>query len=518
MTIDAATDRVRELRTTHALAVRRPASAAENDARRARAVRLFLVTGVLLLVAVAATLPFRALSLWVDACVVLSAIVAVRLHRQRPGVRAWRFMAIGLVLSAIANVTWDALLIAGAFGPRVETALIVVLVAGYPFMIAGATSLLPIRESFAGRGRWIDLLVFVVAGAAMVTALSGSDVFTLERLDAMNVLVAVAPLLTIAMLATSLRLVAHPARGIASYWYLVAAAFMVAAADMVYATSTLAGDTADTVASVIYGAMYLLIVAGLMDPSQRHLPRSAAADAEALVDLKTRLGRRDDGHALLVVLASQSVIPTVVGAALAARGDVSTGVLLAGIGAVGMLASLRVARLVSERERLQRRLEHAASHDRLTGLPNRGAFIGWAVQRTQPSTLLFLDLDGFKHVNDTWGHAAGDGLLVTIADRMRTIVDDAGVVARFAGDEFVVVVEQALPGSPRVRRLVENLERAVSEPVDVGAATVRVGVSIGVAELDVDDIDASLVQADTAMYSEKHTRSRRARVRDVDAA
>ena len=212
------------------------------------------------------------------------------------------------------------------------------------------------------------------------------------------------------------------------------------------------------------------------------------------------------------------MIPFVVGIGLTARGDASTGMLLIGIGALGMLAAMRVGRLVTDHERLQRRLEHEAAHDRLTSLPNRGEFVRWSLARTQQSTLLFLDLDGFKQVNDTWGHAAGDELLVTIAERISELAADRGIAARFAGDEFVLVFEGLHPDSVPVAQLVDDLRVSIARPVDVGAASVLVGVSIGVAELDVDDIDASRVLADASMYVDKRSRSTRDRAHAIDAA
>jgi diguanylate cyclase (GGDEF)-like protein/PAS domain S-box-containing protein len=167
---------------------------------------------------------------------------------------------------------------------------------------------------------------------------------------------------------------------------------------------------------------------------------------------------------------------------------------------------------VSWRRRLQDELSHRATHDELTGLPNRAVLVerlGASVDRLgggQMLAVLFCDLDGFKDINDGLGHAAGDQVLVAVARRLRQRCRSADVVARFGGDEFVVVLP--VPDVGRARATAERLVEALSEPITVGDAEVAPGASIGVTVVDRrppgdDPVGTLLRDADTAMYHAK---------------
>ncbi|WP_433717597.1 putative bifunctional diguanylate cyclase/phosphodiesterase [Actinoplanes sp. CA-051413] len=158
---------------------------------------------------------------------------------------------------------------------------------------------------------------------------------------------------------------------------------------------------------------------------------------------------------------------------------------------------------------LQEQLVHEAYHDALTGLASRALFRERTLEALarDPAgcgvAVLLLDLDGFKEINDSLGHAAGDALLVQIAARLRTAVRDGDTVARFGGDEFGVVIE-----SPTARADAESvagrIAAALEEPVRVGERDLRVAVSIGLAcGTDAGDIDQLLRNADLAMYRAK---------------
>src|SRR5262249_24867021 len=119
---------------------------------------------------------------------------------------------------------------------------------------------------------------------------------------------------------------------------------------------------------------------------------------------------------------------------------------IAGVDAVATLAGLAIERFRSERA-----LTKAASRDPLTGLPNRALFfdeVQRALERSartsQPCALLFIDIDGFKHINDALGHAAGDRVLADVAHRLVALLPVGSVVARLGGDEFTVLVEGAV--------------------------------------------------------------------------
>ncbi|WP_433219669.1 diguanylate cyclase domain-containing protein [Dactylosporangium sp. CS-047395] len=163
----------------------------------------------------------------------------------------------------------------------------------------------------------------------------------------------------------------------------------------------------------------------------------------------------------------------------------------------------------------QRRQEHAASHDALTGLANRRRLMdrihdaaGRVHRGGGPMAVLFLDLNGFKPVNDRHGHAAGDELLVAIANRLTTTVRGSDFVARVGGDEFVVLLED-IGSAARIPAVLERILESVAEPAPLSSGdTVAVTTAIGVTVVESPDEAATdperLVQlADEAMYRAK---------------
>ncbi len=161
--------------------------------------------------------------------------------------------------------------------------------------------------------------------------------------------------------------------------------------------------------------------------------------------------------------------------------------------------------------RAQEQLSYLAHHDVLTGLPNRALLderLDHELQRVRRSgqgvALMFIDLDGFKTINDSLGHAAGDRLLQEVARRLRASIRDADTAARLGGDEFVVVMtDLAQPEDAGV--LAGKLLTLLAEPVDVGGRRVTVSASIGVAVFPQDGGDRGtlMMAADSAMYAAK---------------
>jgi diguanylate cyclase (GGDEF)-like protein len=157
-------------------------------------------------------------------------------------------------------------------------------------------------------------------------------------------------------------------------------------------------------------------------------------------------------------------------------------------------------------------LRHLAFHDPLTGLANRILFydrVSHALlthgRAGETFAVFFLDLDGFKQVNDQWGHAAGDTVLCTVADRLRLGLRDSDTVARFGGDEFAVIVER-LAATGDAADTAARIVSAVQEPIDVGARTATVTASVGIAlNRPGDSADDLLREADIAMYTAKTT-------------
>jgi diguanylate cyclase (GGDEF)-like protein/PAS domain S-box-containing protein len=164
---------------------------------------------------------------------------------------------------------------------------------------------------------------------------------------------------------------------------------------------------------------------------------------------------------------------------------------------------------VVERELAQDRLTHHALHDPLTGLPNRVLLldrleVALAQRQRSGVALVFVDLDHFKLVNDSLGHAAGDALLTAAATRIRAVVRPGDTVARFGGDEFVVLAEPVIDERD-AEGLAERLAAALAEPFDLDGEEVFVTASIGIALASGADGDAHalLRDADAAMYRAK---------------
>ncbi|MGZ4726937.1 MAG: diguanylate cyclase [Acidimicrobiales bacterium] len=188
----------------------------------------------------------------------------------------------------------------------------------------------------------------------------------------------------------------------------------------------------------------------------------------------------------------------------------------------GVIVSARdVEELVAMQRMLEERnerLSHAVTHDQLTGLFSRRAFVDAvgdliALRRGRqgPGTsadvvVLFCDLDGFKDVNDSHGHAVGDRVLQEIAARLERGVRESDIVARYGGDEFTVLLGEDEPAAA-VSALVARLTGALTTPVTVDGVTTRVGVSIGVSRepADTAEVDSLLSAADAAMYNRKRS-------------
>jgi diguanylate cyclase (GGDEF)-like protein/PAS domain S-box-containing protein len=177
---------------------------------------------------------------------------------------------------------------------------------------------------------------------------------------------------------------------------------------------------------------------------------------------------------------------------------------------------------ITERKLADEEIAFLAHHDKLTGLPNRVFFeqalqlsIARARRNGMGVSVLFLDLDDFKRVNDSLGHHAGDHLLVELADRLRTCTRETDLVARQGGDEFLMLLSDLQPDPPAPRSdettanapkaVAERIRQALQEPFDLNGTQVRVSGSIGISFFPRDGLDTEtlLKNADAAMYQAK---------------
>ncbi len=169
-------------------------------------------------------------------------------------------------------------------------------------------------------------------------------------------------------------------------------------------------------------------------------------------------------------------------------------------------------RVVEERKTLEDQLIHRAFHDSLTGLANRGqlrgrirGFIAGETPGANVKSVLFIDLDDFKTVNDGFGHDAGDRLLIEVSDRLKRCVGAGDLVARLGGDEFAVLLDEAPGHSTAASTVAQRVIDALQEPFDVAGHRTRVSASIGIARQGASsaDADSLLMHADIAMYHAK---------------
>ncbi|KAB0266410.1 EAL and GGDEF domain-containing protein [Microvirga brassicacearum] len=169
---------------------------------------------------------------------------------------------------------------------------------------------------------------------------------------------------------------------------------------------------------------------------------------------------------------------------------------------------------VTQQRALASQMAHMAHHDALTDLPNRTLFrdrLEQAVSQAQRTggelAVLFGDLDRFKHVNDTLGHAVGDQVMVEAANRLKHCIGEGNTVSRWAGDEFGILLPRADTSATTVNDLAERIVSALAEPIHVEGYPdpVEIGISLGISlyPLDASDSDALMQSADVALYDVK---------------
>ncbi|MGU3435790.1 putative bifunctional diguanylate cyclase/phosphodiesterase [Actinomycetes bacterium M1A6_2h] len=266
------------------------------------------------------------------------------------------------------------------------------------------------------------------------------------------------------------------------------AAFFVG--DMAYAVSL--GERAQPptwVYQVAFGV-------GLVSFAAAALDRSMTGVAELPLLTPPRSPRR--GVVLLVLLALCALIPLVVTARNG--GDLVFRTVMLTL--IVMVTFLRGERALRRAQASEDRARHDAEHDSLTGLPNRAALAQRIGERDV--TILFVDLDNFKIVNDSYGHRVGDELIAAAASRIRTTVQPSDSVVRYSGDEFVVSTDlDRLEAESLARRIVDSVGR----PYVLGTITVYVTATVGIARGRGTDarggLDDVIRDADTAMYRAK---------------
>lgn len=380
----------------------------------------------------------------------------------------------------------------------------VVHVAAYPLLVAGLASLVGRDGSRAGTSALIDagILVIPVAITAWVTVIgpvaADATLSIAERITAVGYPIGdLLCLCVVARLVAGLdrdaRVESHPALAL-----LVVATAALLLSDLVTVRdivrdTTSPGGWSDALA--LGGFVALAVLAWTVSMRSVAHPRG-------LRQVSLSRGR------LVLLAAAALVTPGILWVQWLRGDELAVPLVLAGTAASFLLVIARMNQLMHEIERARRRLHFDATHDALTGLPNRQLFdmhLDRSLRSGRAGGVMFVDLDHFKDVNDTFGHQVGDEVLQQVADTLRAVIREDDLVARLSGDEFVVLVETADDTElfAIARRIVERLR--ITRMTAVGQVTVT--ASVGLARWDTDtgvhDAQQLVRTADDAMYRAK---------------
>ena len=442
-------------------------------------------------------------------------VVGVRMHRPARAL-AWYLMATAQLIWGVADMVgafYSDLLGEESF-PAPSDAIYLI---GYPVLGLGLL-LLGRERRRRGLAGLLDGAILVMALGLLTWVALAQPTLSALSVSAVAAAVSLAyPIFDVVLAAILVPLVGAPWGRTSSFWLLVGAVSALLLADVLAsALEQLTWASSDHL-EVIWMTSYLLWGVAALHPSMAQVPET------------TRESERGFSRTGLIALALALVMP---GALLAGKElvgqDIDVWPLVAGwvvicglvIARIGVaMAAMEQAR--AERERALIALAHQATHDALTGLANRAQaleLIRGALNRARRSgdvvALLYIDLDGFKQVNDTLGHAAGDQVLTIAGRRMQEGVRAGDAVARLGGDEFVVLLEPVADEASAVA-VAERLVAVLAEPIPLSSGReARIGASIGVT-VNTDlatDPERLLQEADHAVFRAKATGRGRAEV------
>ncbi len=430
----------------------------------------------------------------------MAILIGIRLHRPaRP--MPWILLSLSQLMFMLGDIIWMILAQLGE-SPFPSIADVAYL-AGYPLMIG--SFLLCVRIRIRGGDR-----TGVLDGLILATAVSLAGWIVLvrpaidETYDPLSLAVSMAyPIGDLLAFGVVIGLLATPGARTKSFVFLVTGVVAMFVADAVYAyVAPLDAYVDGGPLDLLWLVSYLTLGMAALHSSMREVAAPHPTPVAWLSPL--RLG--------LLALA------LLTGPVLVMLGNLSwtedVPVLAGGSAVLSLLVLVRLSTVVDTLDRdiatrrgLERELSFRALHDPLTGLPNRRRFLE-ALEAAlhspiRPLSVLYLDLDDFKSINDSLGHAAGDRLLAVVAGRLRGRLRDADLVARLGGDEFAVVMSGV--AATDAIRTADRLLAALDEPLDIDGHQVTTRASVGVVEVAEPEATAAgvLADADIAMYNAK---------------
>ena len=454
-------------------------------------------------------------ALFYDIVGFLSAIAIVLAVRARRPANAagWYCIAAGLALWMGGDFLWSLAEIRAVpiQYPSPSDAL---YMAGYVALIAGVVRLLPTgRRDLSSL---LDISIVVIAGAVVVWVFlaapyaGDSSLLFWEKVISLSY-----PLLDFALFAVVARFVLMAGRTSVSSTVFLAAASLVFVADLVYGIQLLDGSyVSGGLLDAGWLVAYVLFAVSAMHPSMSARTTTnpqAGSRMSRLWVVGSALFLMPTILALLALLSMPLHVPVMVGASM-----ITIALVLGRLGLLMRELRSKVIELearrhdldlaLDEREVLTQELFHNAHHDALTGLSGRSLFYTRAEQalsiRGATSALLFVDLDDFKMVNDTFGHHCGDQLLIQVADRLRSQLRFGDAVGRFGGDEFAVLLRQV--SNNKARQMADRIVETLRMPFELDDTIVAIGASVGGAiGGDGTGIDDLVSAADSAMYEAK---------------
>jgi len=431
----------------------------------------------------------------------LSAVIAVMfgIYRNRPAnMKAWLFVAAALFSFLTADVVYYVLEITTQSVPFPSIADGFYL-GMYPLMILALTMML--RQVSPGRdfAGIVDATLVAVATFAVLGILVMDTYLTDPTMDLLGRLISLAyPVMDVALVAVAARLLAAVKVQQSSFAFLAAGLSSLLIADTIYGVLLTAGTfQTGGVADAFWIGFYALIAVGALHPSM----------GESIEPRPNRQGNitRARLMVLFLVVLAVPLIDLVWGEPFDKLFTTSASMLMFSLVLVRLMGLMTVVQTKEKQAR------HDALHDSLTGLANRKLFgervENFVAQRKDGVvSVLFVDLDDFKFINDSLGHQIGDELLVAVAARLQDCVRSNDLVARLSGDEFAVLLESAVDRQDAVA-VAQRVQDSLEAPVIIDGREIMISASVGIAverRSNIERAETILRAADVAMYRAKN--------------